>query len=78
VGNHPWAVPRAVVADMSGAIEQLGYPPVTNYAEALVDTLTWARDACRHRDWRAVFPWLASYASDPFDYVAEDAYVASA
>jgi nucleoside-diphosphate-sugar epimerase len=78
VGNHPWAVPHPVVADMSSALTELGYVQAASYDEAVADTLRWALDACRERDWREVFPFLAQYKNDNFDYAAEDSYLARA
>jgi nucleoside-diphosphate-sugar epimerase len=75
VGNNPWAVPRPVVVDMSSALAELGYVQRASYDGALSDTLRWALDACRERDWREVFPQLAKYYHDLFDYEAEDAYL---
>lgn len=74
VGNHPWAVPRPVVADMARAADELGYRQPVSYRDALATTVPWAVDACAGRDWRDVFPLLASYP-DLFDYAAEDAYL---
>ena len=51
----------------------LGLPPQLQSAS----TLTWALQACSGRDWREVFPVMASYPLSPFDYAAEDAYLAS-
>jgi nucleoside-diphosphate-sugar epimerase len=76
VGNHPWAVPRPVVADMRRARAELGYRQATSYAEAITDTLAWALEVSTGRDWRQVFPTLAGYPTELFDYQAEDAYLA--
>ena len=76
VGNHPWNVPRPVVADMTRAEKELGYRQAVTYGEALSQTLDWALSACAGRDWREVFPTLAGYPTDPFDYDAEDAFLA--
>lgn len=78
VGNHPWAVPRPVVADMSLAQAELGYRQPATYAEAMRDTVAWAVEAVAGRDWREVFPTLARYPGDLFDYAAEDAFLAPA
>jgi nucleoside-diphosphate-sugar epimerase len=77
VGNHPWAVPRPVVSDMSAAQEELGYRQVASYAEAVTETVRWAVEAVEGRDWHEVFPRLAGYPGDLFDYAAEDAYLAA-
>jgi nucleoside-diphosphate-sugar epimerase len=76
VGNHPWNVPRPVVADMSRAQNDLGYRQAFTYQEALSETLQWALSACVGRDWREVFPRLAGYPTDLFDYDAEDRFLA--
>jgi len=75
VGQHPWAVPRPFVLDMSKAID-LGYEPVTTYSEAAQSYCTWIADTGRNADWRKAFPGLPPYLSpDAFDYEMEDAYL---
>lgn len=76
VGNHPWGVPRPVIVDMAAALE-LGYVEAASYADALRDTLDWAIEACRANDWREVFTYFREYRHDPFDYDAEDAFLAT-
>jgi nucleoside-diphosphate-sugar epimerase len=76
VGSHPWAVPRPVVSDMVRARYELGYEQVATYAEALASTVPWAIEATEGRDWRDVFPTLARYPDEQFDYEAEDAFLA--
>jgi nucleoside-diphosphate-sugar epimerase len=76
VGGHPWAVPRPVVSDMERARSELGYLPAASYAEALAVTVPWAIEATKGRDWREVFPALARYPEEQFDYEAEDAFLA--
>ncbi len=75
VGNHPWAVPRPVIADMRRAETELGYQQRATYAEALAETVPWVVAACSGRDWRDVLTTLARYP-DLFDYEAEDAFLA--
>jgi nucleoside-diphosphate-sugar epimerase len=77
VGSHPWAVPRPVVSDMALARDELGYAQVASYAEALAGTVPWAIEAAEGRDWREVFPTLARYPEEQFDYEAEDAFLAT-
>lgn len=77
VGNHPWAVPRPVVVDMSLAARELGYRPLATYEQAIADTIPWAIDATEGRAWEDVFPTLARYPTPMFDYDAEDAWLAS-
>jgi nucleoside-diphosphate-sugar epimerase len=76
VGSHPWAVPRPVVSDMGRARSELGYVPAASYAEALAVTVPWAIEATKGRDWREVFPALARYPEEQFDYEAEDSFLA--
>jgi len=76
VGDHPWCVPRPVVADMSRAQAELGYREAASYADALAGAVAWVVEACSGRDWREVLPTLASYPEELFDYAAEDAYLA--
>ncbi|MEV6795945.1 NAD-dependent epimerase/dehydratase family protein [Streptomyces sp. NPDC051320] len=78
VGNTPWGVDHPVVYDMSAAERELGYRPVTGYAESLPRTVEWLTAQLRGRDWREAFPAMAK-AYDPhldlFDYAAEDAWL---
>ena len=75
VGDHPWAVPRPVIADMRRAETELGYQQRATYAEALAETVPWVVDACSGANWRDVLTTLARYP-DLFDYDAEDAFLA--
>ena len=75
IGNHPWAVPRPVIADMGRAQSELGYRQPATYGEALAETIPWVVDACSGRDWRDVLSVLARYP-DLFDYEAENAFLA--
>ncbi|MBO1332376.1 NAD(P)-dependent oxidoreductase [Streptomyces sp. VRA16 Mangrove soil] len=78
VGDSPWAVPHSLIVDMSAAERELGYKPVTSYAEALPETVEWLTARLRERDWQDGFPkMVASYTTGIFDYAAEDAWLAS-
>ncbi|WP_328316189.1 NAD-dependent epimerase/dehydratase family protein [Streptomyces sp. NBC_00388] len=80
VGNTPWGVDHPVVYDMSAAERELGYRPVTGYAESLPATVEWLTDRLRGGDWRAAFPAMARTYDphlDLFDYAAEDAWLGS-
>jgi nucleoside-diphosphate-sugar epimerase len=68
--DTPWSVEHPFVVDMTKAERELGYRPVTTYAEALPATVAWLREA---KD----FPGLAVYTEDLFDYAAEDALLGS-
>jgi nucleoside-diphosphate-sugar epimerase len=76
VGDHPWCTPRPVIVDMAPARDELGYRQVTGYAESVAALMPWALEATTGRDWRDVFPTLAGYPGDLFDYAAEDRFVA--
>jgi nucleoside-diphosphate-sugar epimerase len=77
LGETPWSVPDPIVLDMRLAERELGYRPVTDYARSLPETVTWLVEATRHRDWREIFPQLASrWGLSQFDYAAEDRWLA--
>ncbi|MFC7307979.1 NAD-dependent epimerase/dehydratase family protein [Streptomyces monticola] len=79
VGSTPWSLPHPMVLDMTAAERELGYRPVTTYAESLPETVEWLSRHLNGRDWREAFPKMAA-AYDPsgdlFDYAAEDAWLA--
>ncbi|MFF3491677.1 NAD-dependent epimerase/dehydratase family protein [Streptomyces sp. NPDC002795] len=78
VGDSPWSVPRPLILDMSAAERELGYKPVTTYADALPETVEWLTARLREQDWESGFPkMVASYTTGLFDYAAEDAWLAS-
>jgi nucleoside-diphosphate-sugar epimerase len=66
--SNPWAVPFPLVVDMSRAEHELGYRPVTTYADAVRDTARWL--AADTRD------WSDTYMGRFFDYASEDAFLA--
>jgi nucleoside-diphosphate-sugar epimerase len=76
VGGSPWSVQRDFLLDVSAA-RALGYRPVTDYAGtigAICDALNRFKGS---DDWRRLFPGLAAYPRDLFDYAAEDAALSS-
>jgi nucleoside-diphosphate-sugar epimerase len=75
VGDHPWNVARPLVVDMTAAEIELGYRPVTTYANAVGETAHWLAEATRDRDWHEVLPVTAQHMGEMFDYAAEDDYV---
>jgi nucleoside-diphosphate-sugar epimerase len=75
VGGTPWSVQRPFVLDVAAAAS-LGYRPQTTYPEAVGPICTWLVGAAAGKDWRAVFPALAAYPYDLFDYRLEDAMLA--
>jgi hypothetical protein len=75
IGATPWSVPQPFVVDMSSA-RSLGYEPMTSYEEAVKTTSDWLIETSRQHDWQEVFPALASYPRNHFDYGAEDTFFA--
>jgi nucleoside-diphosphate-sugar epimerase len=75
VGGTPWSVPKPFLVDMSHAERELGYAPLTTWADAIDPQVDWLIEATRERDWREVLPRGAQYLS--FDYDAEDELVRS-
>ena len=75
VGSTPWTVDRDIVADMSTAMKELGYHPVTDYASSVVETVQWLCDAIDPQQWQGRLADLALYPGDLFNYPAEDAWL---
>jgi nucleoside-diphosphate-sugar epimerase len=75
VGRTPWSVQRPFVLDVAAAAA-LGYRPQTTYPEAVGPICSWLVRAAAGKDWRVVFPALAVYPYDLFDYGLEDAVLA--
>ncbi|MEE1738254.1 NAD-dependent epimerase/dehydratase family protein [Streptomyces sp. BE147] len=77
VGDSPWSIEHPVVYDMSAAERELGYRPVTGYAESLPGTVEWLSAQLAGREWTDAFPKMArNYGTGLFDYAAEDAWLA--
>ena len=74
-GDTPWSAFTPIVADMTSAEIELGYRPVTTYAEAVRATCEWLVSATTARDWREVLPATAEHEEESFDYEAEDAFI---
>jgi nucleoside-diphosphate-sugar epimerase len=64
--SNPWAVPFPLVLDMSAATRELGYRPVTTYAQAVRETAAWL--AAEPPD------VSGTYMERYFDYAGEDAW----
>lgn len=77
IGRTPWSTPGPFVLDTRAA-EALGYAPVADYAATAGATVDDLVKVAAGRDWRAVFPVLASYPYEQFDYAAEDRALADA
>jgi nucleoside-diphosphate-sugar epimerase len=74
VGESPWTHPTPIVLDTSAALAA-GYRPATTYADAIPTLVEAALVETAGRDWQDVYPGLASYAAEMFDYAAEDEFV---
>jgi hypothetical protein len=74
VGATPWSCPRPFLIDGQAALE-IGYRPVTTYAEAVAETCDWLTEVADTAPWTELFPVLARYPRDLFDYAAEDAFL---
>ena len=70
-GRTPWSVQHPFVLDTS-ALRSLGYRAETDYAGVVASTCDWLTAIPPETDWRLLFPVLAAYPNDLFDYVAED------
>jgi nucleoside-diphosphate-sugar epimerase len=77
VGCTPWSVQHPFVLDMTAATA-LGYRPQIGYAATVAPICDWLVQATEGEDWRALFPVLASYPYDLFDYQTEDALLGAA
>ena len=77
VGATLWSTPGPLVVDCTKA-QSLGWsaPP---YAEAVIPYAPWLAKAgaTAGPDWPALFPVFATYGRDPFDYEAEDGFLAT-
>lgn len=71
VGATPWSTPRPFLIDSQAAAE-IGYRPVTTYADAIAETCYWLLSVAGTAPWQDLFPVLAQYPRDPFDYANED------
>jgi nucleoside-diphosphate-sugar epimerase len=77
IGWTPWSVPRPFVLDTKAALS-IGYEPVTTYSQTAAHVCKWLVRATAGRDWRKLFPILAAYPRELFDYEREDAMLGSA
>jgi hypothetical protein len=58
------------------AAASLGYRPQTTYPDAVGPICSWLVRAAAAKDWRVLFPELAAYPYDLFDYRLKDATLA--
>lgn len=77
LGGTPWSVARPIVLDTTLAERELGYVPVTGYAESLPETVEWLVRTAKGRTWQEAFPLLGRILGPlAFDYEAEDRWLA--
>ncbi|WP_230531700.1 NAD-dependent epimerase/dehydratase family protein [Microvirga roseola] len=74
VGTTPWSCPRPFLIDMAAASE-IGYRPVATYEDSVLETCRWLSEVAKTAPWRELFPVLAGYPRDLFDYAAEDDFL---
>ncbi|MCP4473075.1 MAG: hypothetical protein GY821_00575 [Gammaproteobacteria bacterium] len=72
IGRSPWSVPMQFVLNTQTA-ESLGYNAVTDYEEVTEKSCEWL---CKQSDkeWKEIFPVLAAYPYNLFDYTQEDMF----
>ena len=75
VGKTPWSLPDRMAVDCSAA-RALGWQP-QGYRETTSPLVEWMLAATGKADWRSQFPVFGAYGHDPFDYAAEDAWLAA-
>ncbi len=73
VGATPWSTTTPFVASTALAAAELGYAPVTTYADALPSFVEWLVEVTRDRDPVEVFPFLGRHYRPQADvFAAED------
>jgi len=77
LGRTPWSIPLPFTVDCGAALD-LGYSPVTTYANAVGAMCDWLEEDATRGEWKDRYPVLASYPRDLFDYAAEDRFLATA
>ena len=76
IGSTPWSAEHPLVLDTTAARE-LGWSG-GRYADTVGATCRWTLDAARSGDWTRQFSMFSKYGYDPFDYPAEDQFLATA
>ena len=74
VGATPWSCPRPFLIDGHAALA-IGYRPVETYAEAMSETCSWLAAIADQAPWPELFPVLAQYPRDLFDYATEHEFL---
>ena len=76
VGGTPWSAERPYVLDTSRA-SALGWDGGEDYRVGVEAICRWVLDTAQAKDWRPQFTGFGGYGYDPFDYVAEDRFLAA-
>ncbi|NHT79073.1 NAD-dependent epimerase/dehydratase family protein [Rhizobiaceae bacterium CRRU44] len=76
IGATPWSVPSPFMIDSSAA-RQLGFKPLS-YEDTIAHVCDWLIAFTADGRWKEKLPVFGQYDSDPFDYRAEDDFLASA
>ena len=74
MGATPWSCPRPFLIDGQAA-DGIGYQPVATYAAAVSETCSWLTAVADRAPWTELFPVLAQYPRNLFDYTAEDDFL---
>ncbi|WP_428028352.1 NAD-dependent epimerase/dehydratase family protein, partial [Altererythrobacter sp.] len=74
IGVTPWSIPKPFTISDSRA-RGLGYEPVGDYRSTVAASCAWLANQPSER-WKNLFPQLAAYPHDLFDYTSEDRYFA--
>jgi nucleoside-diphosphate-sugar epimerase len=76
VGATPWSTERPFLLDTARA-RALGWRDEGDLVGRLRKLCDWMIDLARREDWRGHFTRFADYGYDPFDYDAEDRFLAA-
>lgn len=76
IGATPWSVPAPFMIDSSAA-RVLGFAP-QSYEAIIGAVCAWLVGVAQGGDWLQQFPVFTTYPDNPFDYEAEDVFLASA
>ena len=77
VGDTPWSVPRPYILNSTRA-KSLGWDGGMDYVEAVKDLVIWLMKFKNDSNWKSQFKAYADYSDDPFNYNAEDSFIAAA
>jgi nucleoside-diphosphate-sugar epimerase len=76
IGSSPWSTPRPFEIDCSAA-KALGWDGGEEYAVAVKGLTNWLLSFRDNPNWIDQFKGFANYKDDPFDYPAEDGFIAA-